>query len=360
MKTKHLSTFFIGIFIIINSFSLKAQTDAIDFILGGISDGEKLIQAYLEPLGNSLGSNLNAGWYNTAKVHNTLGFDITLTVAASIPPETAKTFDVSALGLTNLVLKDPANTLAPTFAGDSDKGPVLVYNNPAFDQPLFEFEMIGGYNIPAYPLPMVKAAVGLPKGIEIMGRFLPKLSYEDMSVGLWGAGIKYDVWQHVPIASRVPFINASIMGAYTSVSSSAAVDFQKSRYPNVDGAPIPGGQDQYDNQKLEVNLSGFTSMAIFSVDLPVICFYAGLGYAHALTNVDLLGDYPVITVENMDDDPQIVIQDVYNPISLEYNGISGFRLNGGLRLKFAVITLHADYTYSDYSMVTAGIGFSFR
>ena len=36
------------------------------------------------------------------------------------------------------------------------------------------------------------------------------------------------------------------------------------------------------------------------------------------------------------------------------------RYNIGARLKFAVVTFHVDYTYASYSMVTAGIGISFR
>jgi hypothetical protein len=36
------------------------------------------------------------------------------------------------------------------------------------------------------------------------------------------------------------------------------------------------------------------------------------------------------------------------------------RLNGGIKFKFAIITLHFDYTYANYSVVTAGLGISVR
>ena len=42
-------------------FSAMAQTE--------IADGKSLIEAYISPLGNSLGAALNNGWYNTAKPH---------------------------------------------------------------------------------------------------------------------------------------------------------------------------------------------------------------------------------------------------------------------------------------------------
>ncbi|MFW5821360.1 MAG: DUF6588 family protein [Bacteroidota bacterium] len=36
------------------------------------------------------------------------------------------------------------------------------------------------------------------------------------------------------------------------------------------------------------------------------------------------------------------------------------RLNIGMRIKLGVLTIHGDYTKANYSMVTAGIGISFR
>ena len=38
-------------------------------------DGKSLIEAYVGPLGYSLGAALNNGWYNTAKPHKPGGFD---------------------------------------------------------------------------------------------------------------------------------------------------------------------------------------------------------------------------------------------------------------------------------------------
>ena len=46
-------------------------------LVGGVADAEQILDGYVQPLANSLGANLNGGWYNTAKVHGTLGFDIT-------------------------------------------------------------------------------------------------------------------------------------------------------------------------------------------------------------------------------------------------------------------------------------------
>ncbi len=351
----------VTIVFMVSSLSLKSQTQVVEFIMGGVQDGERLIQAYLEPLGNAMGANLNSGWYNTAKVHRTLGFDITFTITAAIPPEAAKTFDLSAIGLTTLRLKDPANYMAPTISGSKDKGPKLLFNYHEHDLELFEFESIGGLNIPVYPLPMIKAAVGLPKGIEVMGRFFPKYTYNDMSVYLWGAGMKYDVLQNIPGISRFPFLNASVFGAYTNVSFSSSINFQRNYYSDIIDMPVEGGKINYDNQNLDINMRGFTLAALVSYDLPVITLYGGAGYGYAITNIDLKGDYPVISDVEFDDaEPKVVLGDLNDPISLDFENFSGLQLNGGIRLKFAVVTLHAEFTKSNYNMVSAGLGFSFR
>ncbi len=343
---------------------VKAQSEVVDFIKGGITDGETLIQAYLEPLGDAMGANLNSGWYNTAKVHKVLGFDITLTLSAAFPPESAKTFDLSKVGLKTLKLQDPTKSIAPTFAGSRNKGPVLEFRDEDRDITVLEFESISGLDIPLYPLPMIKAAVGLPKGFEIMGRFIPKYSYEDMSISLWGAGLKYDFLQHIPGVNKVPFLNASVMGAYTSVSSSAAVNFQRSIYEeHIEDIPILGGSDNYKNQEIKINMKGYTGMLLVSYDLPIIAIYGGMGYSRAMTNVDLLGDYPLIYKIEMDEDSgqEVVrLKDENDPISLSFDNFSGLQYTVGLRLKIAVVSIHADYTMANYNMVSVGLGFSLR
>ncbi len=352
----------IFILLVINNFQLKAQNELVEFLKGGIGDGEKLIQAYLEPLGNGMGANLNGGWYNTAKVHRTLGFDITFTVTAAMVPESATSFDIAQLGLQSLQLKPGESSIAPTFAGDLNTGPALFYKEEGIDMSLAEFNSPGGFDVPFYPMPMIKAAIGLPKGIEINGRFIPTISYEDFSTNLWGIGLKYDVLQHLGLIDRVPFLNASVFGAYSKMFFGSNLDFQKSVYGSeIAGIPVEGGQDVYDNQKVDVSMSGFTTAALVSYDLPLITLFGGLGYSKSTTNVDLLGDYPLIGSEiDNSGDVRIFIEDFTNPIAMEFINHSGLQLTGGLRIKLAVITLHASYTKANYNLITAGVGISVR
>ncbi len=345
----------------INSFQVKSQTEIVEFIQGGIGDGEKLIQAYLEPLGNGMGANLNGGWYNTAKVHRTLGFDITFTITTALVPESATIFDVTQLELQSVELKPGDPPLAPTFAGGTDRGPALILMMGGLDQPLVDFNTPGGVDVSYYPMPMIKGGVGLPGGIEVNGRFMPSISYEDMNAYLWGVGVKYDVLQHFRLIDRIPFLNASLFGAYTIINFSSDIDFQKSIYGSeIDGIPITGGQANYDNQRLDINMQGFTTSAILSYDLPVITVFGGVGYSRAFTTVGLLGDYPMINSQIHNDEIVVLIEDYTNPVNLEFDNFSGLQTSAGLRLKLAVVTLHAKYTRANYNLITAGLGISIR
>ena len=47
-------------------------------------------------------------------------------------------------------------------------------------------------------------------------------------------------------------------------------------------------------------------------------------------------------------------------ISIKDGSTTKPRLNGGIKFKFAVITLNFDYTLANYSVFTAGLGLSIR
>ena len=68
----------------------------LDFVYGGVEDAEKLLQAYLEPFANILGSDLNAGWYNTARPHQLGGLDVTATVSWAKAPSSLFTYDLAS------------------------------------------------------------------------------------------------------------------------------------------------------------------------------------------------------------------------------------------------------------------------
>jgi hypothetical protein len=103
--------------------------------------------------------------------------------------------------------------------------------------------------------------------------------------------------------------------------------------------------------------------AIASLNLPVITIYGGLGYGKTSTVLELKGNFPT---------PTLVTPGLYGQYNdsgvkkgtdfpkMDIKNFSGLRANIGLRIKLAVITIHADFTKAQYNVFSTGLGVSFR
>src|SRR5208337_1807093 len=98
-------------------------------------------------------------------------------------------------------------------------------------------------------------------------------------------------------------------------------------------------------------------------DLPIVTFYAGVGFCYSSTNLKVNGTYPMAGISN----DALVIDDkfaVTNPINISMSSVQGSatkpRINAGIKFTLAVITIHFDYTLANYSVYSAGLGISFR
>ena len=361
--------FLILIFGIFATSTFAQFDDIANFMQGGTNDAQKLFQAYLTPYANILGTDLNGGWYNSAKPHSKLGFDITLTTSMAFAPVADKEFDINGLNLESLTLAAGESNMTPTAAGKRDDGSRLEYNytDPDFGTfKLADFKMPKGTGIGAFPLPMVKAGVGLFYKTEIMARYMPTVKLGDASMGLWGVGVKHSLKQWIPFLKALPIWNLSVMGGYTKLSTNADISFQPSIYGN-DVTVVT--TQSFDNQKLDLTFTSYTANLVASANLPIICVYAGVGISSTSTDLQLKGNYPILAVETDLTNPnrgKKVIRDsevIKDPIDMSIDNVEGAtlpRYNIGARLKFAVVTFHVDYTYANYSMVTAGIGISLR
>ena len=360
--------FLILVFGIFTTSTFAQFDDIANFMQGGTNDAQKLFKAYLTPYANILGTDLNGGWYNSAKVHGKLGFDITLTTSMAFAPSADKEFDINELGLESLTLATGESNMTPTAAGKRDDGSRLEYNAtiPSVGTyKLADFQMPKGTGIGAFPLPMIKAGIGLVYGTEIMGRYVPTVENSGASIGLWGIGLRHDLKQWIPFLKALPIWNLSVMGGYTKLSSNADISFQ----PDIYGNDVTVVTTQsFDDQKLDLTFTSYTANLVASVNLPVICVYAGVGFSSTSTDLQLKGNYPILAVETNPTSPNFahkVIRDsevITDPIDMSIDNVEGTtipRYNIGARLKFAVVTFHVDYTYASYSMVTAGIGISF-
>jgi hypothetical protein len=350
----------------LSSSVLMAQMKNVTNLLSGVKQDkaavENMFEAYLSPYVNALGANLNGGWYNTAKTHKLGGFDLTLSVSSSFIPSGDKTFIPSQYLNNSNYISAPAGLSAPTIAGDSKSGPKMTVKDGtgANANVIAEFSTPKGTGMGFIPSPMLQLGIGLIKQTDVTVRYLPSFNVGDYgSVNLWGVGVKHSLKQWIPGIKMAPFFHLSVFGGYTQLKMKSDLDFPPAKY---EGATIETTLP-YDNQKMELKANNFTGNVIASFDFPVIALYAGVGFSSTKANLKLTGDYPLPAYEN----GEVVIKDankITDPIDMKFTNVDGTktkpRFNGGVRFKFAVMTLHFDYTYANYSAVTAGLGISFR
>ena len=300
---------------------LAVLTGLISFSQNPTEDGKKLIEAYISPLGNSLGAALNNGWYNTAKPHKLGGFDITLTANIVMIPNDAKIFNIT---------ESNENTFSggetPTILGSGD-GVQVTYAGESSDMPK-------GLNIPIIPLPMLQGGIGLIKGTELDFRYMPELKIGSAGkVGLFGVGLKHDILQWLPIVDKIP-IDLSIQAGYTKLSSEIKL---------IDPTATISPQANLDVSATTVNL-------ILSKKLLMFTPYLGLGYNSTQTTFNVKGNYNVAGLAI----------DVSDLTEIDFGSNNNFRANIGFRFNITVLALQANYTFSEYPTATIGAGISLR
>jgi len=345
---------------------LHSQLVYMDFLHGGIEDSKVILQEYLRPYANILGSDLNAGWYNTARPHELGGLDVTATVSWAKAPPSALAFDMSRLDLVGTA--DLSNTnFAPTIAGSQEVRPSMSYTQSVDvgggniqEVEYSNYTVPDGTGVDFFPLPMFQLTVGLPFGTDVSARFVPNLGYRDYGeLGLWGVGAKHSLSQWLPFVHNLGFLDISAQGGYTKVSSSIHVLVEPQELVEVDNYPDYDWDDQFVTQVIE----GWTVNLISSQTFSVLTFYQGIGYASSMVQVLLEGHYPIHSVIIDDGSPNyglITYEIVENPIDMRYSNFQNLRFNVGARIKLGVLTLHYDFTHTLYSTHSVGIGVSFK
>jgi hypothetical protein len=293
------------------------------------TDGKSLIEAYISPLGYSLGAALNNGWYNTAKPHQLGGFDFTITANLVLVPADAKTFNISESNGSTFSGTGDGNT--PTILGSGDNVGEATYDGNKFDMP-------AGLNIPMLPVPMLQAGVGLIKNTEIDVRFMPEIEMSGVSTGLWGVGVKHDILQWLPIADKIP-IDVSFQAGYTKLSSQVMLKYSS--------GPIEK------DAEVALDVRATTFNILLSKKIAMFTAYAGLGYNSTKTTFNVETDDNSYTIAGL----PINVNDL---TKFEFESNNNLRANIGFRFQIAVLALQANYTFSEYPVATVGLGISIR
>ena len=353
MKKVHL----LIVFLLLFKFAMP-QSSVVDFIKAGKDDASTLFKSYLNPYALALGDGLNTGWYYSAESHKLMGFDFSLSFSAIKVPDADKTFDIDALGLTNLTVSG-SNSIAPTVAGANSPGPSLEVHDDNGNT-LASFNSPGGVNLDVVPVPMAQLSFGLLPHTDIILRYVPKLEFNNdddkVKVGLFGIGAKHSFKEWLPFLKRLPF-DAAVFAGYSKITAESGLTFGPTDYGannNVSVTFTPG-----DDQRLEIETKTLKYGLIVSKKLGILTVFGAIGNSSSKSSIDLLGKYPVVTALS-NGDLTITNEDaLYDPINIDFDS-SNVSLDAGLRLKLAFFSLFASVTKAEYTSFNAGLGLGFR
>lgn len=321
-------------------FTSQAQDEMASLLEGGVQDGKYLLTGYVNPLMKSLNLGLNQGWYNTAETHQFPGFDLTMTANVMYIPKKDMFYYVDNNRLNNVELQGGSRNVPTIFGPDETP----VYNvTPNGGPSVGTFDGPPGLNLKEeigrniVPVPMANLGIGLPKGTDLKIRWAPPVDVGDMGTfKFFGIGVMHNVKQYIPGLKLLPFDLSGFVG-YTSMK----LDMDLSGYYNGD------------NQRGAFKMSATTIQALISKKFSVVTFYGGVGYNIAKSRMAVEGTY------DFNEDGDETDTGERNPAELTFSA-SGPRVTAGTRLKFAIFTLHADYTFQKYNALTVGFGFSVR
>ena len=331
-----------------------AQTNVAEFLKAGQADANALVKAYLNPYALAFGDGLNNGWYNSAATHRLFGFDLSLSASAIQIPGEASTFDISKIGLTNMTVISGGN-MAPTIAGADAPGPLMQVKDEKGNN-IGTFKTPNGFGVDIVPVPMAQIGFGILPNTDIIGRYIPDLSYNyganKMKLGSWGIGVKHNFMKWIPFLKSLPF-DASVFGSYSEVSAQNALSFTPEDY-NLENVTVTFTSDNSQLLKVKSKTSKFG--LIVSKKLGVITFFGGIGQSTSESGVDLVGKYPVITTAQ--GGGQIITDEaaLIDPISIQFTS-KNICMDAGIKLKLLFFSIFGSVNKAEYTSYNAGVSF---
>jgi hypothetical protein len=365
--------------------SVKAQGDISNIFKAGVVDLNTVAKGYLTPAGNSFAAGLGSDWYNTAAVHKTWGFDLTIGAGVIQAPVSDQSFSLT--GLTNLKPTDATVTTAPTFMGKGNGVELNLFQpqylsngkaNPFYPGKIVSFTTPGA--ISQYvPTASIQLTLGLPYINDVSVRFVPKVSVKGFETSLWGIGIKHNIKQWIPVVKDLPF-DAAVVLAYSkfdvkySFPTSDQITADKLVSGGVTTNPDPNaGSNDYTTQAMKISASAVTANIVFSKKFAFVTPYIGFGITNTSFDLSMPGNYPTlgdpltttiagqtVPVLNSNGQPIMQIKNVTNPIGFSSTE-SMTNATVGLRFKVLwIFAFHAQYEFQKYPVASAGFGITFR
>lgn len=362
--------FFIGIIAFLRIGSVNAQVDLAGALRAGPEDASRYLENYMEPAILSFANGLANGWVNTAKAHKSLGFDLTFSVNLARIPEEALTFAYGATSdWSNLRIVGGGNPNLPTLVGGRTNTQLELRTDAMISDPISgqsitytvasaPFAAAPGIEasktfFSGIPVQTLQLGIGLVKNTDLKIRYFPEISTDDFKISMFGIGIMHDIKQWIPGMKLVP-MSIAIFAGTTSMRAKILTQIDQ---PYIDdGNTVLDDTDVFytvGNAETELKISSTTIQILASKKLLFFTPFISVGYNIVRSSLDVKGTYRY--ADNLGGSIDLV-----NPINLEFGGRSFPRATIGARLKLLILTLHASYSFQEYSTFTAGVGISVR
>ncbi|MCK4339126.1 MAG: hypothetical protein KAW87_03960 [Candidatus Cloacimonetes bacterium] len=260
---------------------------------------------YMKPFITAFGTNLNTGWFQTAKVTKPFRFGFTLSTALAFVPEEDMKFMASNPD-TNLYIGNEVES-ATIFGNDGGYFDSKVTGIDALMLPK-------GIDLNIVPFVFPQVFVGLPGGFEIIGRYFPpvELSKDIGEISFWGLGLKYQVSKLIPLCP----VAISLQGVY-----------QQFKLEDI----------------ITANCTFFNAQLSKGLVVVPITLYGGIG----IENTTVTAKYEYTGGINNT-----------NEVKFDITVENEFRVILGMRYKLLILDICADYSFGKYSVARLGLGFS--
>jgi hypothetical protein len=318
----------------------------------------------MSPFAQAMSVSMSGGWAHTAKVHGTLGFDIAFSGTYSIVPTESYTFNTGELEMPKYSFSE---SVTPSVSAGSDVTTPTITR--VFGGQSLEFNAFKGLGVNFGGMMTLQGAVGFPKGIELIFRYVPDFSGTVNKIlpsgiameptGMWGFGIKHDIKQWIPVVKSIPFFNMSVLLTYSKFHTGFSGSELRIDPERLNVTDNINDDNLWSDQRFDMEMSSFTGSFLVSVNIPVFQPYIGIGFNSGHFTGGFYGNYPI--VDAVVDPTNSFQANNYetDPLKVDVKD-TDFNFQAGARLKMGFFVLYYQYTRQTYNMHTGGVSITFR
>ena len=154
------------------------------------------------------------------------------------------------------------------------------------------------------------------------------------------------------------------MGGYTNIDLSGSFTLAGS---DIDYDEDPNNLDvasTWEGQEANMNSNAWNANLLVGKELGPLGVYAGAGFQSSSFELSFDGRYPFLELETRENNGEVeavrVLSTIEDPAQVEINSGSVFRTMIGASLKIPFMRFNVDFTYAEYAVLNAGLGFTFR